>query len=203
MDLTHWPTTSLGRCNRHEQSSWIPEYSIDPGPSLPPPCHSLNAKEHWRKKIGYRKYARALSESCEPCTGPPFLPSVALITRNYERIAWTKNAQPWPHQQSPTVVAKPHSQECPHTTLDTVTRLSQTAHIEKPVIGGVLVFYVVAQSLGKSPDFCSWGAFTTFTLGISTAISSHCPENTQLQRAQPQHSHRKPQENGHLHLRPQ
>lgn len=87
MDLTHWPTTSLGRCNRHEQSSWIPEYSIDPGPSLPPPCHSLNAKKHWRKKIGYRKYARALSESCEPCTGPPFLPSVALITRNYERIA--------------------------------------------------------------------------------------------------------------------
>lgn len=42
-----------------------------------------------------------------------------------------------------------------HTSLDTVTRLSQTAHIEKPAIAGVLVFYVIAQSLGKSPDFCS------------------------------------------------
>lgn len=86
MDLTHWPTTSLGRCNRHEQSSWIPEYSIYPGPSLPPPCHSLNAEKHWGKKIGYRKYARALSESCKPCSGPPFfLPSVDLITRNCEQ----------------------------------------------------------------------------------------------------------------------
>lgn len=55
MDLTHWPTTSLGRCNKHEQSPWIPEYSIYPGPSLPPPCHSLNAKKHWKKKIGHRK----------------------------------------------------------------------------------------------------------------------------------------------------
>lgn len=75
----------------------------------------------------------------------------------------------------------------------------------KSVIGTAWssVFYVIAQSLGKSPNFCGWDAFTTFTLGISTAISSHCPENIQLQRAELQHSHRKPQKSGHLHLRPQ
>lgn len=109
MDLTHRPTTSLGRCNRHEQSSWIPEYSIYPGPSLPPPCHSPNAKKRWRKKIGYRKYARALSKSCKPCSGPPFLPSVALITRNYE--------QNWLNQKSPTMATSAGSHSGGKATL--------------------------------------------------------------------------------------
>lgn len=65
---------------------------------------------------------------------------------------------------------------------------------------GVLVFYVIAQSLGESPDFCSWDAFTTFPLGISIAISSPWPGNTQHNPSIPTGNHRK---NGHLHLRPQ